>query len=83
MIEIRHLALQPRALADEEVVEVSLQRLLVHVEDLAAQVQTQRPVGPPENRNLSVMQILLGKKSSRRSQRSFYCKFAAKNMLLK
>jgi hypothetical protein len=39
--------LKSGSLPDEEVVEVALQRLLVNVEDLAAQVKTQGSVRPP------------------------------------
>ena len=48
------LTLKPGALADEEVVEVTLERLLVDVEDFAAQVQAQRAVRPPKNKRISV-----------------------------
>ena len=40
------LALQSRALPDEKVVEVGLQRLLVHVEYLVAEMERVRTVRP-------------------------------------
>ena len=42
-----YLALKSGSLSDEKVVEVALQRLLVNVEDFAAQVKTQGSVRPP------------------------------------
>lgn len=52
------LALQTRPLADEQMVVVVLQRLLVHVEDLAAQVEAQAAVGPAQEARIRVLHRL-------------------------